>query len=108
MEWTHNLTSDTRAKTHQQNQKLRQHARGTSFSSPRARRVLIAYSMAVSRPVGVSGDLDMLTPKVHSSWSGGGPATPNGVVRGSHVRHNTREMRVGVDEFIWSINLFLR
>jgi len=64
--------------------------------------------MAVSQPVGVSGDLEMFTPEVHSGRSGGGSATPDGVVRGPHVRNDAKGMRVGIDELVRGRNHFLR
>jgi len=108
MEQTHSSTSGMRAKIHQQNQKLRQHAVEPSDLPLRARRDLIAHNVAVSQPVGVSGDLEMLTPKVHGGGSGGGRTTPDGIVRGPHVRNDAKGMRVGVDEFVWGRNNFLR
>ena len=74
----------------------------------RARQDLIEYNMTVSRPVGVSGDLEMFTPEVHGGRSGGGSATPDGVVRGPHVGNDAKGMRVGVDELVRGRNHFLR
>jgi hypothetical protein len=58
-------------------------------------------------PVGVSGDLEMFTPEVHSGGSGGGRTTPDGVVRGPHVRNDAKGMGVGVDELVRGRNYFL-
>ena len=65
------------------------------------------YSTAVSFLVGVSGDLEMFTPEVESSGSGGGRATPDGVVGGPHVGNDARGMGVGVDELVRGRNHFL-
>ena len=57
--------------------------------------------------VGVSDDLEMFTPEVHSDGSGSGRTTPDGVVRRPHVRNDAEGMGVGVDELVRGRNYFL-